>query len=46
MENKKKFETPTVEVVELNTNDVISTSCNTDAHGGVCLEDFGCLEDL
>lgn len=46
MENKKKYETPIVEVVELDSNDVICTSCITDAHGGVCMEDFSCPEDL
>lgn len=43
---KKEFLAPTLEVVELNSNDVICTSCTTDAHGGVCLEDFSCPEDL
>lgn len=51
MQTKKNYAVPTVEVVELDSADLICTSCTTDtcaldAHGGFCADDESCLTDL
>lgn len=52
MQTKKNYAVPTVEVVELDSADLICTSscptdtCALDAHGGFCADDESCLTDL
>lgn len=41
---KKRFETPKVEVINVDMNDVISTSCNPD-YMGECDTNTYCAED-
>lgn len=42
---KKNFTAPAMQVIEIDSADVICTSCSTDAHGDVCMEDV-CYDDL